>query len=115
MVFLPDALIKAQGDHIGLYFFHRFLKELRAVICDDQKLSRAESASGFDAKTLVTLVVAQAPSWMGLSNPAVSLIAALVIVIVVQAGHSAFCAATDDEVIDAVSRKSSFEDPDIDN
>lgn len=114
-IFAPDAITKAKGDLIGLYFFRLFLKELRAAICDEQKLSRAEAASGFDVKTLVTLIVAQAPSWMGLSNPAVSLIAALVIVIVVQAGHSAFCAATDGEVIDAVSQRSSFEDPDIDN
>jgi hypothetical protein len=113
--FPPDAVIKShKGYLIGLHFLRLFLKEIRAAICDDAKFSQAGTAAGIDSKTMVTLVIAQAPSWMGLSNPVLGLVAALALVIVAQAGRSAFCQATDADIIDDVLRKGSFEDPDID-
>jgi hypothetical protein len=79
-------------------FFREFGSELRRILCDKKSLSSLAKTAGYSAKAASTALAAWLMQVVGHPEPIAVGAAAVLMLILTEATHGAFCKMTDKEV-----------------
>jgi hypothetical protein len=106
---LPTGYVGTGGGEvcaeIVLKFLRHWFAEIRAIICEGERLGAATKAADLSSKTIATAIAVWLSNMFGMSSPVAAGLATLILLVLGQAAKEAFCQMTQDQIVSRVTDK----------